>query len=112
MSLRRMHPQYIAQRFASRARSGTNTRQMELTSAGDTSMQLDEALVRERAYALWLHDGAVYGRADHYWFQAEREIRAVSEATIATPSKRVRKGLKKPSMSPKRRSTPNTLATH
>ena len=75
-------------------------------------MQLDEALVRERAYALWLHDGAVHGRADHYWFQAEREIRAVSEATTVTQPKSVRNPVKKPSMRPKRRQTPNTIATH
>jgi hypothetical protein len=75
-------------------------------------MQLDETLVRERAYALWLQDGAVHGRADHYWFQAEHELRAVSEATIVSEPKRVRKDRAKPSTSSKRRSTSNAITTH
>jgi DUF2934 family protein len=47
-------------------------------------MQLDESLVRERAYTLWERDGAVHGRADHYWFQAEREIQAAVEVPAPT----------------------------
>jgi hypothetical protein len=75
-------------------------------------MQLDETLVRERAYALWLQDGAVHGRADHYWFQAERELQALSEATMVSEPKTARKGRAKPSMSSKRRSTSNAITTH
>ncbi len=51
-----------------------------------TPMHLDENLVRERAYALWLEDGAVVGRADDYWFKAEREL---SAALVTTPAQAV-----------------------
>jgi hypothetical protein len=30
--------------------------------------------VQERAYALWIEEGRVHGRADDYWFRAEREL--------------------------------------
>ena len=45
-------------------------------------INLDENLVRDRAYSLWLEDGGVIGRADHYWFKAERELLA----TLVTSS--------------------------
>ena len=34
-----------------------------------------EARIRERAYALWVQDGQAQGKADDYWYRAEREIR-------------------------------------
>jgi hypothetical protein len=34
-----------------------------------------EARIRERAYALWVQDGHAHGKADDYWYRAEREIR-------------------------------------
>jgi len=35
--------------------------------------QLEER-IRERAYELWMRHGSIHGRADEYWYQAEREI--------------------------------------
>lgn len=35
--------------------------------------QLEER-IRERAYELWMRHGSLPGRADDYWYQAEREI--------------------------------------
>lgn len=35
--------------------------------------QLEER-IRERAYELWMRHGSIHGRADDYWYQAEREI--------------------------------------
>src|SRR3954468_23350781 len=33
-----------------------------------------EQRIRERAYELWMRHGSIPGRADEYWYQAEREI--------------------------------------
>ncbi len=33
-----------------------------------------EQRIRERAYELWMQHGSLLGRADEYWYQAEREI--------------------------------------
>lgn len=33
-----------------------------------------EQRIRERAYELWMQHGSQPGRADEYWYQAEREI--------------------------------------
>ncbi|KLK91783.1 hypothetical protein AA309_18085 [Microvirga vignae] len=33
-----------------------------------------EHRIRERAYELWMQHGSQPGRADEYWYQAEREI--------------------------------------
>lgn len=33
-----------------------------------------EQRIRERAYELWMQHGSQPGRADDYWYQAEREI--------------------------------------
>jgi hypothetical protein len=35
--------------------------------------QLEER-IRERAYELWMRHGSIHGRADDYWYQAEREV--------------------------------------
>jgi hypothetical protein len=35
--------------------------------------QLEEK-IRERAYELWIRHGSLPGRADEYWYEAEREI--------------------------------------
>jgi hypothetical protein len=46
-----------------------------------------EARIRERAYALWVQDGRAHGKADDYWYVAEREIRGEdAEAAPADPS--------------------------
>ncbi len=42
-----------------------------------------EQQVRDRAYFLWLDDGGAHGRADHYWFQAVRDIHAEIPAEIS-----------------------------
>ncbi|MBA1156461.1 DUF2934 domain-containing protein [Microvirga mediterraneensis] len=33
-----------------------------------------EERIRERAYELWMRHGSIHGRADEYWYQAEREV--------------------------------------
>ncbi|MGO4524277.1 DUF2934 domain-containing protein [Microvirga sp. 2MCAF35] len=33
-----------------------------------------EERIRERAYELWMRHGSIHGRADDYWYQAEREV--------------------------------------
>lgn len=33
-----------------------------------------EERIRELAYELWMRHGSIHGRADEYWYQAEREI--------------------------------------
>jgi hypothetical protein len=40
--------------------------------------QLEER-IRERAYELWMRHGSIHGRADEYWYQAEREILGESD---------------------------------
>jgi hypothetical protein len=45
-----------------------------------------EQQIRERAFYLWEQDGGQTGRADHYWFAAEREIQAMN--LPAAPKKR------------------------
>ena len=35
--------------------------------------QLEER-IRERAYELWMRHGSIHGKADEYWYQAEREV--------------------------------------
>jgi Protein of unknown function (DUF2934) len=34
--------------------------------------------IRKRAYELWIAEGCVHGRGDHYWLAAERELLALS----------------------------------
>lgn len=43
--------------------------------------------IQERAYALWIEEGCVHGRADDYWFRAERELRHALQDTRAEPKK-------------------------
>ena len=35
---------------------------------------MDIQRIQERAYALWIEDGRLDGRADDHWFRAEREL--------------------------------------
>jgi len=42
--------------------------------------QLEER-IRERAYELWMRHGSLPGRADEYWYQAEREVLGEGEET-------------------------------
>jgi hypothetical protein len=39
--------------------------------------------IQERAYALWIEEGCAHGRADHYWFRAERELNYAVRAAPA-----------------------------
>ena len=43
-----------------------------------------EAQIRERAYHLWLAEGAREGEADRHWLTAEREMIATAAVTIET----------------------------
>ena len=49
-----------------------------------------EDRVRERAFALWKHEGSLSGRAEQHWRQAEAEIdaedRAAAPAPLAEPA--------------------------
>ena len=45
--------------------------------------QLEER-IRERAYELWMRHGSQPGRADEYWYQAEREILGESSEDVGT----------------------------
>jgi len=38
-----------------------------------------EERIRERAYELWIRHGSIHGRADEYWYQAEREVLGTSD---------------------------------
>jgi hypothetical protein len=37
-------------------------------------MNMQHEQIQERAYALWIEEGRVHGRADDYWLRAEREL--------------------------------------
>jgi len=43
-----------------------------------------EQRIRERAYELWMRHGSLPGRADEYWYQAEREILGESQEGAGT----------------------------
>jgi hypothetical protein len=45
--------------------------------------QLEER-IRERAYELWIRHGSIHGRADEYWYQAEREILGERDEAAST----------------------------
>ena len=55
-----------------------------------------EHRIRERAYAIWHAHGQIDGKADEYWFAAEREVlsslstRAPAADQMAKPQKRAR----------------------
>jgi len=61
-----------------------------------------DALIRERAYAIWEASGRPLGRDREHWFQAAREV---TEETIeaANPVKRVRRTLRSAAAVPARR---------
>jgi hypothetical protein len=42
----------------------------------DTTRELMEERIRQRAYRLWQEDGSPEGRADDYWYRAARQIAA------------------------------------
>jgi hypothetical protein len=57
-------------------------------------LELDkEALIRDRAYALWEASGRPVGRDQEHWYQAAKEV---TDQTIeaANPVKRVRRTLR------------------
>jgi len=45
-----------------------------------------EQRIRERAYELWIQHGSLPGRADDYWYQAEREILGQPETESGSAS--------------------------
>jgi DUF2934 family protein len=45
--------------------------------------QLEER-IRERAYELWMRHGSIHGRADDYWYQAERDVLGDGDETEDT----------------------------
>jgi Protein of unknown function (DUF2934) len=48
-------------------------------------MNIHHEQIQERAYALWVEEGCVHGRAEDYWFRAERELNyAVDAAPVET----------------------------
>lgn len=49
-------------------------------------MELNETLVRERAYMIWEREGRLAGLADQYWLQAQAEL-AADTAPVAKPVK-------------------------
>ncbi|HEX8663917.1 MAG TPA: DUF2934 domain-containing protein [Beijerinckiaceae bacterium] len=54
--------------------------------------------IQERAYALWLEDGCVHGRAREHWLRAERELShapAVEAKKKVTPRKTAQRPAKR-----------------
>ncbi|WP_246529134.1 DUF2934 domain-containing protein [Microvirga zambiensis] len=45
-----------------------------------------EERIRERAYQLWMRHGSIHGRADEYWYQAEREVLGKSDDDDTRPA--------------------------
>jgi len=45
-----------------------------------------EERIRERAYELWMRHGSIHGRADEFWYQAEREVLGEGEERDALPA--------------------------
>lgn len=57
-------------------------------------LELDkEALIRERAYALWEANGRPIGRDQEHWYQAAKEITEQMIEAV-NPVKRVRRTLR------------------
>jgi Protein of unknown function (DUF2934) len=64
----------------------------------------NDALIRERAYAIWEASGCPPGRDQEYWFQAANEIASEhAAATANNPVKRVRRSLRSAAAVPVRR---------
>ena len=78
-------------------------------------LHMDHSLkkrISERAYEIWAAHGRVDGQADQHWLAAEREILAVSTATLPRNAARKRKirTRRKKRRAPARAKTANTLA--
>ncbi|WP_262027787.1 DUF2934 domain-containing protein [Microvirga sp. Mcv34] len=43
-----------------------------------------EERIRERAYELWMRHGSIHGKADEFWYQAERELLGEGSETEGT----------------------------
>lgn len=64
----------------------------------------NEALIRERAYAIWEAEGCPPDRDQEYWFRAASEIADEhAAATANNPVKRVRRSLRSAATVPVRR---------
>ena len=69
--------------------------------------------ISERAYEIWAAHGRVDGQADQHWLAAEREILAISAATLprnATPPTKKAAPRRNKRRAPARAKTANTLA--
>ncbi len=66
-------------------------------------MNTHQHQIQERAYALWVQEGGAHGRAEEYWFRAERELNyAVKVAPIEANENSAKKAPVKRRLSPKR----------
>ena len=52
--------------------------------------------IQERAYALWLEDGCVHGRAHEHWLRAERELSHAPAAEAKAKKTAPRKAAERP----------------
>jgi hypothetical protein len=69
--------------------------------------------ISERAYEIWAAHGRLDGQADQHWLAAEREILAVSAATLPrkpAPQKKKSAAQRKKRRAPARAKTAATLA--
>ena len=69
--------------------------------------------ISERAYEIWAAHGRVDGQADQHWLAAEREILAISAATLprnAAPQTKKSTPRRKKRRAPARAKTANPLA--
>ena len=69
--------------------------------------------ISERAYEIWAAHGRVDGQADQHWLAAEREILAISAATLprnAAPQTKKSTPRRKKRRAPARAKTAITLA--
>jgi hypothetical protein len=71
----------------------------------DQAKAEDERLIREKAYQLWRADGALEGKADHYWHLARKLISQGEspKSSASAPSPRARGTSNRTKKSPVRR---------
>lgn len=64
---------------------------MNQTNTSATSSTVSAEAISNRAYELWEKEGRLDGKDQHYWFQAEQELRGASnrsdEFTAKTPAR-------------------------
>ncbi len=52
-----------------------------------SATDLTEQTIRELAYELWQRSGSPKGEEDHFWYEAERMLRAKEEIVASENSK-------------------------